>query len=356
MNCPGHNLDGRAGPAAGASGRIPGARPAGPLGASLPPVWFAWPAPFGRAKRAGTPALHAFTLVEMLVVLGIIGVLAAMTVPSFTKAGKKGDALESATRQLQDDLAFARLKAMSGRTKVYVVFLPDLTWFGSLSTFQTNYLFTNQAANSVVGGQLTSYAIFAPRQVGDQPGQSTPRYLTEWHTLPEGAFIPFSVLTNHLIFHNVPGSPLTNAIPVEESPGAWAPFLPFIAFDEQGRLFRRSGPVTLPVIQGSVQHPKDTNGVRNIVVPTDAIETAVPVPPGGIVPNVEYLVAGAPGSSVQYPPAGTNYYFTGSHFTGTSTDGTNFTVAGGSPRVVELYGVRLDPVTGRGRAIRPELP
>jgi prepilin-type N-terminal cleavage/methylation domain-containing protein len=315
----------------------------------------------GRGERDGVRGAlpgsraAAFTLVEMLVVLGIIGVLAAMTVPSFTKAGKKGDALESATRQLQDDLAYARLKAMSGRTKVYVVFLPDLAWFGAMTPAQTNYLFTNQAANSVVGGQLTSYAIFAPRQVGDQPGQSTPRYLTEWHTLPDGAFIPYSAFFNTNIFHNLSGSPLTNAIPVEESPTAWAPLLPFIAFDEQGRLHRHPGPVTLPVIQGSVQHPKDTNGVRNIVVPTDAIETAAPVPAGGIVPNIEYLVAGAPGSTVRYPPGGT-IYTAGQSFLGTLAGGTNFAPAGGSPRVVELYGVRLDPVTGRGRAIRPELP
>jgi len=307
--------------------------------------------------RGALPAsgAAAFTLVEMLVVLGIIGVLAAMTLPSFKSAGK-GNVLESATRQLQDDLAFARLKAMSGRTKVYVVFAQHLAWFGALTPAQTNFLFTNQAANSVVGGQLTSYAIFAPRQVGDQPGQTTPRYLTEWHSLPEGAFIPFSVLTNHLIFHNVPGSALTNAIPVEESPSAWAPYLPFIAFDEQGRLHRHTNDIAISLILGSVQHPKEPNGQTNIVVPTDAIETALPVPPGGIVPGIEYLVAGVPGSSVRYPPGGlgTNYP-TGTTFTGTLASGTNFTPAG-SPRLVEHYAVRLNSVTGRGRAVRPELP
>jgi len=307
----------------------------------------------GDGARGGLTGsrVAAFTLIEMLVVLGIIGMLAAMTVPSFTKAGKKGEALESATRQLQDDLALARLKAMSGRTKVYVVFAPDLSWFGSLTAFQTNYLFTNQAANSVIGGQLTSYAIFAPRQVGDQPGQNTPRYLTEWHSLPDGAFIPTSAFYNPNIFHNVPGSPLTNGIPVEESAGVWAPLLPFIAFDEQGQLHRHPGDITLPIIQGSVLHRKEANGPRNIVEPTDAIEVAVSVPAGGIVPNIEYLVAGMPGSSVQY---GATTYLAGRTFRGTLASG-NYAPVGGSPRVVELYGVRLDRVTGRGRAIRPQI-
>ena len=107
------------------------------------------------AQPARTARRQAFTLVEMIVVLGIIGILAAMTLPSFKKAGK-GNLTESATRQLMDDLAYARLKAITTRTKVYVLFTPDFDWFqnyyaaGTLySASTTNYFFTNSAANNV---------------------------------------------------------------------------------------------------------------------------------------------------------------------------------------------------------------
>ncbi len=290
----------------------------------------------------------------MLVVLGIIGILAAMTLPSFKNAGK-GNVTETATRQLVDHLAFARLKAISQLTKVYLVFAPDLNFFfgtNAISPANANYLSTNAAANNLVGGQLTSYALYSPRLVGDQPGQSTPRYLSEWHTLPNGAFVPAGMFQNTNVFFNAP----TQVIPMEnirldEAAATPALPLPFIGFDESGRVLGRTINLTLAVVEGSVMHPKDPTGETNIVVNTDAVETAAPIQSGSIVAGIEYLVLGGTGATVRYPPGGPTYP-AGFIFTGAANP--NFTSAGGA-RVTQLYGVRLDWVTGRGKAIRPEL-
>ena len=304
--------------------------------------------------RAG----RAFTLIEMLVVLGIIGVLAAMTLPSFKKAGK-GNISESASRQLMDDFAYARLKALGTRTQVYIVFSPDLAWFGALSPTNVLFLTTNIAANNVIGGQLTSYALFSPRSVGDQPGQSTPRYLTDWRSLPDGIFVPWEAFRQNAIFHNLAGSPQSGQlIPVDDIAGAAMLPLPFIAFDEQGRLFGRNTNITVSLVEGSIMHPKDITGQTNSVTTVDPIATAPPVDTTNIVSGIEYMVLnqnptpGLPLSSITYPGVGT--VTAGRTFLGTPGN-TTYTVAAGSPRVVQHYGVRIEWSTGRAKVVKPEL-
>ncbi|NDB76815.1 MAG: hypothetical protein EB141_14435, partial [Verrucomicrobia bacterium] len=272
---------------------------------------------------------------------------------------RKGNISESVTRQLMDDLANARLKAMSQRTKVFVVFAPDLNWFGTLNSTQVNMLTTNLAANTIVGGQLTTYALFSPRIVGDQPGQSTPRYLSDWRSLPSGSFIPASLFREPGVFHNVAGNSVTNAIPADDSPGSVMMNLPFVGFDEQGRLFGKNTNIAISIIEGSIMHPTDATGQTNQVVNTDAVETSAPILSGGIVAGIEYLVAGQliggvrPG--IRY--AGVTYR-AGQTFVG-RTGFPNYTAPGGGiplGRVVHHYGVRIDWITGRPKAIKPELP
>jgi len=139
-------------------------------------------------NRGGQGASEcAFTLVEMLVVISIIGIVAAISVPAL-KNFQKSDADAAATRQLLDDIARARQFAISQRSTVHMVFVPDC-W----SALQNNWPLYNieqkTAASNLLPRQLVGYNFISLREVGSQPGQSSPRYLSEWRTLPEGMFI-----------------------------------------------------------------------------------------------------------------------------------------------------------------------
>src|ERR1017187_10723903 len=77
--------------------------------------------------QPSTFACSAFTLIELLVVIAILGIMAGLTVPVL-KNFARSDATLGASRQLLDGVARARQLAISQRTTVYMVFVPQNFW------------------------------------------------------------------------------------------------------------------------------------------------------------------------------------------------------------------------------------
>ena len=95
-----------------------------------------------------------------------------------------------------DDVGRARQLAISQRTTVYMIFVPQVAnWWNFLSASQLS------AGTNLLDKQCRSYGFVTLRSVGDQPGQGVPRYLAEWKSLPDGAFIATNKF-NHYYQYN----------------------------------------------------------------------------------------------------------------------------------------------------------
>ena len=69
----------------------------------------------------------AFTLLELLVVITIIGILVSISLPALKGLGRTGTNT-GAARQLLEDLRYARQIALRNRSDVYMVFSPSNIW------------------------------------------------------------------------------------------------------------------------------------------------------------------------------------------------------------------------------------
>lgn len=210
----------------------------------------------------------AFTLLELLTVIGILGLIAALAIPAFRSFGKSDTTL-SASRQLLDGVARARQIAMSQRTTVYMVFVPtnfwnDSYWLSGLTPDQKS------VATNLADRQLSGYIFMANHAVGDQPGVRTWHYLANrWQWLPDGSFVALQKFSDppgqaHIITDPINGRSFTiNGFNISAFPfptvTATNTMLPFIAFNYLGQLTFDGKTVAdrdeyLPLASGSVMY------------------------------------------------------------------------------------------------------
>jgi prepilin-type N-terminal cleavage/methylation domain-containing protein len=246
---------------------------------------------------------RAFTLLELMMVIAIIGFIAAMTLPHVS-GFNKANTLAAANRQVLDDVAFARQRALANRSTVYMVFNPPEFWTNTVYEQSSNAVTRLGTGNPVpqfnamLGRQYTSYALIATSTVGDQPGQHFAHYLTDWRTLPQGIYIaPFEFDSNIISIHypltistTNTSTGVTNASLVY--PLSWSPPLPFpsvssgtsntlpyIAFTPQGGLLEQEDQYIV-LARGSVFYSENSNGV-----PVAGPVSIVGTPPGNETNN-----------------------------------------------------------------------
>ena len=239
----------------------------------------------------GVQASTGFTLLELLTVIAIMGILAAISLPAIR--GLKPNAKVAGTRQLLDAVGRARQLAISQRTTVHMVFL-STNFFAGLSGTNLGRV------QPLLDKQLVGYAYVTLRSVGDQPGVRTPRYLSRWRTLPQGAYIPLGKFWPGLTLTNttltapglslfIPPFSTTNNIPfpTEDNPVTVPVTLSYIAFDGMGQLVsgRPGQPELIPIAEGSVSYARD--GESRAALPQ--APRANEQPPGNTVENYSLI-------------------------------------------------------------------
>jgi prepilin-type N-terminal cleavage/methylation domain-containing protein len=229
--------------------------------------------------RAVRALAAAFTLIEMLVVIAILGLIAGLALPALKNLGKS-EATVGAARQMMDDIGRARQLAISQRTTVYMVFVPANFWnnpiynsAGASANWLNTYLTSNQRSlvTNLCDYQQTGYIFMGQGTVGDQPGRHNWHYLSEWKNLPAGTFIasqkfsppnqisPAAVANFDGTIYNIYGF-MTNTVPFPAEtnlPSTISLNMPCLMFDSFGHLLGQNGQIAasheyIPLAHGSI--------------------------------------------------------------------------------------------------------
>jgi prepilin-type N-terminal cleavage/methylation domain-containing protein len=231
----------------------------------------------GEANRSG------FTLIEMLVVIGIIAVMIGIAVPNL-RGLREGNEIEAASRQMVQDLSLARARAINGRTTVAVIYLPWSLLKLDLAGYRPDEV---DEIKRLQAGVYTQYALFSARRVGDQPGQNTPRYMTEWKGLPEKTFIATNKFTSATSTNRFRYAPFPFPFADSRNLG-----LPYVAFNHEGRLsladgspLNPPGNIRIPLARGAILYIRDATGG----VP-DTSFSVQEVPPGNSLASSNVVV------------------------------------------------------------------